>query len=239
MEPLAKLATDAAAQGKVTFQFRHQVDGLITTNGAVTCVHGSVLEPSSAARDTPSSRTKIGDFELHAPMVIVTTGGIGGNQDLVRPNWPAAAHLVTGVPTHVDGRMLAISEQAGGRLVNPDRMWHYTEGLTNYAPIWSNHGIRILAAPSSLWFDATGRRFPNPGVPSYDTLGTLGLIDRSGYGYSWFVLNKTILDKEVILSDSAQNPELTAGTWSATSPCGCLTARLRRSRHTWTRARTS
>jgi len=214
MEPFAKLVTDAAAAGKVTFAFRHQVDGIVTTNGAVTGVHGSILEPSSAARGTPSSRVKIGDFELHAPIVIVTSGGIGGNQDLVRANWPARlgrppAHMITGVPAHVDGRMLAISQAAGARLVNPDRMWHYTEGLTNFAPIWPNHGIRVLAAPSSLWFDATGRRLPNPGVPSYDTLGTLELIGRSGYDYTWFVLNKKIIDKEFILSGSEQNPELT------------------------------
>lgn len=214
MEPFAKLVNDAAAAGKVTFKFRYQVDGIVTTNGAVAGVRGSILEPSSALRGTPSSRTKIGDFELHAPIVVVTSGGIGGNQDLVRANWPARlgrppAHMITGVPAHVDGRMLAISQAAGARLVNPDRMWHYTEGLSNYAPIWPNHGIRVLAAPSSLWFDAKGRRLANPGVPSYDTLGTLDLIGRSGYDYTWFVLNKKIIDKEFILSGSEQNPELT------------------------------
>lgn len=66
--------------------------------------------------------------------------------------------MATGVPAHVDGRLLAITEQAGGRLVNPDRMEHYTEGLRNYDPIWPNHGIRILPGPSSMWFDATGSR---------------------------------------------------------------------------------
>ncbi|MCS7475669.1 FAD-binding dehydrogenase [Umezawaea endophytica] len=214
VEPFEKLVRAAVARGLVTFRFRHQVDGLITTNGAVTGVRGSVLQPSSAARGTPSSRTKVGDFELYAPMVIVTSGGIGGNQELVRRNWPARlgtppTRLVTGVPAHVDGRMLAISELAGARLVNPDRMWHYTEGLANHTPIWPGHGIRVLAAPSSLWFDATGRRLPNPGLPSYDTLGTLELIQRTGHPYSWFVLNKKIIDKEFVLSGSEQNPELT------------------------------
>jgi predicted oxidoreductase len=214
VEPFEKLVRAAAARGVVTFRFRHQVDGLITTNGAVTGVRGSVLQPSGAARGTPSSRTKVGDFELYAPMVIVTSGGIGGNQDLVRRNWPARlgtppTRMITGVPAHVDGRMLAISELAGARLVNPDRMWHYTEGLANHTPIWPGHGIRVLAAPSSLWFDATGRRFPNPGMPSYDTLGTLELIQRSGHPHSWFVLNKRIIDKEFVLSGSEQNPELT------------------------------
>ncbi|MEV6238510.1 FAD-binding dehydrogenase [Lentzea sp. NPDC051838] len=214
MEPFEKKVRDGVRAGKVTFKFRHQVDGLIVTNGAVTGVRGSVLEPSSAARGTPSSRTKIGDFELHAPMVIVTSGGIGANHDLVRRNWPARLgpapqRLITGVPAHVDGRMLAITELAGGRIVNRDRMWHYTEGMINHTPIWPDHGIRVLAAPSSMWFDARGRRFANPGIPSLDTLGTLELIGKSGYDYSWFILNKKIIDKEFVLSGSEQNPEIT------------------------------
>jgi len=214
MEPFEKKVRDAVRDGKVTFRFRHQVDGLIVTNGAVTGVRGTVLEPSNAKRGTPSSRTKIGDFELHAPMVIVTSGGIGANHDLVRRNWPARLgpapqRLVTGVPAHVDGRMLAISELAGARLVNRDRMWHYTEGMINHTPIWPDHGIRVLAAPSSLWFDARGHRFANPGIPSLDTLGTLELIGKSGHDYSWFVLNKKIIDKEFVLSGSEQNPEIT------------------------------
>ncbi|MFD9698758.1 FAD-binding dehydrogenase [Lentzea sp. NPDC059081] len=215
MEPFEKKVRDAVRDGKVTFRFRHQVDGLIVTNGAVTGVRGSVLEPSSAARGVASSRTKIGDFELHAPMVVVTSGGIGANHDLVRRNWPARLgpapqRLVTGVPAHVDGRMLAITELAGGRIVNRDRMWHYTEGMINHTPIWPGHGIRVLAAPSSMWFDARGKRFANPGIPSLDTLGTLELIGKSGYDYSWFILNKKIIDKEFVLSGSEQNPEITA-----------------------------
>ncbi|MET0237840.1 MAG: FAD-binding dehydrogenase, partial [Kibdelosporangium sp.] len=214
MEPFEKLVREGVAKGKVTFKFRHQVDALTTTNGAVNGVRGSVLQPSNAARGTASSRVKVGDFELHAPMVIVTSGGIGGNLDLVRSSWPARlgtppARLVTGVPAHVDGRMLGISQAAGARLVNRDRMWHYTEGMINHTPIWPGHGIRVLAAPSSLWFDAKGRRLVSPGIPSYDTLGTLELIARSGHDYSWFVLNKKIIDKEFMLSGSEQNPELT------------------------------
>ena len=215
MEPFEKKVRDAVRDNKVTFKFRHQVDALITSNGAVTGVRGSLLEASSAARGTPSSRKKVGDFELYAPMVVVTSGGIGANKDLVRRNWPARLgpapqRLVTGVPAHVDGRMLAISELAGARLVNRDRMWHYTEGMINHTPIWPDHGIRVLAAPSSLWLDARGKRFPNPGIPSLDTLGTLELIGKSGYDYSWFVLNKKIIDKEFVLSGSEQNPEITA-----------------------------
>ncbi|MFJ6984744.1 MULTISPECIES: FAD-binding dehydrogenase [unclassified Streptomyces] len=214
VEPFEKKVRAAVAAGKVAFRFRHRVDGLVTTGGAVTGVRGAVLEPSSAARGKPSSRTVVGEFELRAPVVVVTSGGIGANHDLVRQNWPARmgrppAFMVTGVPAHVDGRMLAITERAGGRIVNPDRMWHYTEGLRNYDPIWPGHGIRILPGPSSMWFDATGKRFTSPDIPGYDTLHTLKTITDSGHDYSWFVTTQKIIAKEFALSGSEQNPDLT------------------------------
>src|SRR5699024_1613254 len=118
-------------------------------------------------------------------------------------------HMLSGVPAHVDGRMLAIAEAAGGRIVNRDRMWHYTEGIKNWSPVWPRHGIRILPGPSSVWLDAWGRRFPAPNFPGFDTLGTLEVIQKTGYDYSWFILTEKIIEKEFALSGSEQNPDLT------------------------------
>jgi len=212
--PFERRVRDAASSGLVGLRFRHRVDELTLTGGAVDGVRGAILEPSQAARGTRSSRTQVGEFELHAPAVIVTSGGIGGNFDLVRENWPdrlgpAPERMISGVPEHIDGRMLAIAERAGGRLVNRDRMWHYTEGIQNWDPIWARHGIRILPGPSSLWFDARGQRFPAPHFPGFDTLGTLAAIRATGFDYSWFVLTQKIIEKEFALSGSEQNPDLT------------------------------
>lgn len=134
--------------GLVDYKPRHQVDGLVKEGHNVTGVFGSVLEPSEAARGEASSRKAVGDFLYHAEAVVVTSGGIGGNHELIRKNWPerlgaAPENMLSGVPAHVDGRMLAITEKAGGRLVNRDRMWHYTEGIKNWNPVWHKHGIRI------------------------------------------------------------------------------------------------
>jgi uncharacterized protein len=212
--PFERRLRDSVAKGLVELRFRHRVDELSVTDGVVDGVRGAVLEPSTAARGTASSRTEAGQFELHAQAVIVTSGGIGGNHDLVRANWPsrlgpAPRRMISGVPEHVDGRMLGITEKAGARVVNRDRMWHYTEGIQNWAPIWARHGIRILPGPSSLWFDARGRRFPAPCFPGFDTLGTLEAIVASGYDHSWFVLTQKIIEKEFALSGSEQNPDLT------------------------------
>ncbi|MFF2276558.1 FAD-binding dehydrogenase [Agromyces sp. NPDC058126] len=202
------------AAGLVEFRHRHRVDELIVEGGAVVGVRGAVLAPDDAARGEASNRDVVGDFELRAPAVLVSSGGIGGNHELVRASWPARlgeppAEMLSGVPAHVDGRMLGIAEASGARLVNGDRMWHYTEGITNWDPVWPLHGIRILPGPSSLWFDAEGRRLPPPLFPGFDTLGTLEHLMATGHGHSWFVLTQKIIEKEFALSGSEQNPDLT------------------------------
>ncbi|MFE6665461.1 FAD-binding dehydrogenase [Streptomyces sp. NPDC057697] len=212
--PFERRVRAGVAKGLVTFRFRHRVTGLGRTAGVVDTVTGEVLEPSAAARGTASSRRATGTFELRAQAVIVTSGGIGGNHDLVRKQWPARlgtppAKMLSGVPAHVDGLMLGIAEEAGAHHINRDRMWHYTEGIENWNPIWAAHGIRILPGPSSLWFDARGKRLPVPLFPGFDTLGTLEHIMRSGHDHTWFVLDRRIIGKEFALSGSEQNPDLT------------------------------
>ncbi|MFJ5090282.1 FAD-binding dehydrogenase [Streptomyces sp. NPDC088674] len=214
LAPFVRRVREAAARGLVEFRFRHRVTGLGRSAGSVDTVSGEILEPSGVARGTASSRTVTGSFELRAQAVIVTTGGIGGNHDLVRAAWPARLgtppeKLLSGVPAHVDGLMLKVAGDAGGHLINGDRMWHYTEGIQNWNPIWAKHGIRILPGPSSLWLDAEGRRLPVPLFPGFDTLGTLDHIMSTGHGYTWFVLNQRIIGKEFTLSGSEQNPDLT------------------------------
>ncbi|MDM5326588.1 FAD-binding dehydrogenase [Neobacillus sp. CF12] len=214
VQPFEKSVREGIAAGLVDYRPRHQVNTLLTENGAVIGVNGSILVPSSAARGEKSSRDVMGAFEFKAQAVIVTSGGIGGNHELIRRNWPARLgsppkNMISGVPDHVDGRMLEITENAGGRIVNRDRMWHYTEGIKNWNPVWSNHGIRILPGPSSIWLDAKGKRFQVPNFPGFDTLGTLEGILQTGYDYSWFILTQKIIEKEFALSGSEQNPDLT------------------------------
>jgi predicted oxidoreductase len=214
VEPFEREVRAAADRGLVELRFRHRVDELTVTGGVVDGVRGSVLEPSTVRRGQPSSRTVVGEFELRAQAVVVTSGGIGGNEDMIRRNWPERLgrppkHMLYGVPEHVDGRMLAITESAGGAVINPDRMWHYTEGIENWDPIWPRHGIRVLPGPSSLWFDARGRRLPVPLFPGFDTLGTLEHIMSTGYDHTWFVLTQKVIEREFALSGSEQNPDLT------------------------------
>jgi predicted oxidoreductase len=212
--PFERRVRAGQQRGLVTLAFRHRVDELIVSDGAVTGARGKVLEPSRASRGEDTSRVEVGDFEATAQAVVCTSGGIGGNFDMVRRNWPERMgpppkNLISGVPKHVDGRMIAIAEEAGGNLIGRDRMWHYVEGIKNWSPVWSDHGIRILPGPSSMWFDATGKQLPVPLFPGFDTLGTLEHIGKTGYDYTWFVLTRQIIEREFALSGSEQNPDLT------------------------------
>ncbi len=217
VEPFERRVREAVTKGLVQLRFRHRVDALTVTDGVVTGVSGAVLAPDAMERGEPSNRDEVGAFDLSAQAVIVTSGGIGGNLDLVRRNWPVDRvgpmprdeSVVIGVPDHVDGRMLGITEDAGANIVNRDRMWHYVEGIRNHSPIWTKHGIRILPGPSSLWLDATGKRLPVPLFPGFDTLGTLEHILKTGYEHSWFILTRKIIEKEFALSGSEQNPDMT------------------------------
>ncbi|MPY17167.1 FAD-binding dehydrogenase [Paenibacillus glucanolyticus] len=214
VKPFEFRVREAISSGLVEYRPRHQVDELMTHDGAVMGVKGSVLAPSPVLRGEKSSRDVIGEYECYAEAVVVSSGGIGANHALIRQLWPsrlgkAPQNMLSGVPAHVDGRMLGIAEQAGGRMVNRDRMWHYTEGIQNWDPVWPMHGIRILPGPSSLWLDARGQRFPAPNFPGFDTLGTLKAIQDTGYDYSWFILTRKVIEKEFALSGSEQNPDLT------------------------------
>jgi predicted oxidoreductase len=214
IEPFVRRVRAGVQQGLVTLCFRHRVTDLTMSDSSVDGVHGEILEPDTAARGVKSSRVVADEFTLRAQAVIVTSGGIGGNHELVRRNWPKSwgappQHMVSGVPAHVDGHMQEVVATSGGRIINADRMWHYPEGIQNFAPIWSKHAIRILSGPSPLWLDAHGQRLPIPLYPGFDTLGALQYIMSTGYDYSWFLLNQRIIEREFALSGSEQNPDLT------------------------------
>lgn len=219
LRPFEERVCAAEQAGKVTFGFRHRVTGFDIKDGKMAGISGDILAADDAIRGAATNRDIIDSFDIRADQVIITSGGIGGNFDLVRRNWdasksgPLPQKMVSGVPEHVDGLLLDIVKDAGAELINTDRMWHYTEGVQNWDPIWPKHGIRILPGPSSMWFDATGDRLPAPCMPGFDTMSTLHEICRRGHDHTWFVLTQKIIEKEFALSGSEQNFDLTEGGW--------------------------
>ncbi|MGB3063771.1 FAD-binding dehydrogenase [Sphingobacterium thalpophilum] len=214
VKPFVEKAYQAERKGLLLFKFRHRVTNLIRRNGAVKGVSGDILADDDQERGVATNRNVISSFSFYAPHIVIASGGIGGNHELVRENWPARLgiaplKMISGVPAYVDGKMIGVAEKMGAHMINRDRMWHYTEGVQNWNSIWPDHGIRILPGPSSMWFDAKGDRLPAPYLPGFDTLGTLKYLQQNGSSYSWFILTQNILKKEFALSGSEQNPDIT------------------------------
>lgn len=202
LAPFISRVRRAEDEGRINLRFRHRVEDFTETGGSVDGVQGRNLETDE-------------EFTLRAQAVVVAAGGIGGNPDLVRRFWPEERYgpppedMLQGVPDHVDGSMLELVERSGGSILNSGRMWSYPEGIPHHTPVWSRHAVRILAGPSSMWLDATGRRLPPPLFPVYDTLAALEHILKTGHGHSWFVLNHRMASDEFSLSGSVHNPDLT------------------------------
>ncbi len=201
LEPFVARAREHQRAGRIALRFGHRVGEVTTGAGAVEGIAGTTTEGEP--------------FEVEAGAVVMATGGIGGNHDLVRRYWPRErlgdppADLLQGVPDSVDGSGLVVADQAGAELVNMDRMWNYPEAVPHHTPIWNAHAARLICGPSSLWTDATGRRFEAPHFPLHDTLATFERIARSGHEHSWFIANRRIVADEWSLSGSANNPDLT------------------------------
>ena len=218
VEPFARRLAAHREAGRIALRTRHAVEDLLVEEGRVVGVRGSVLAPDDSARGAGSTREATCEFEERAAAVLLATGGIGGNEELVRSLWPEELgtmpeDFVHGVPASVDGAGMLAAERAGARWIHRDRMWHYTEGIRNWDPVWRGHGIRILPGPSSLWIDARGHRLPAPAYPGFDTTGTLRHLRTTGHDHSWFVLTRKIIEKEFALSGSEQNPDLTGKDW--------------------------
>ncbi|HFH2489367.1 TPA: FAD-binding dehydrogenase [Staphylococcus aureus] len=201
-------------EGQFRFLSRHQVTHIDIQNNQIKGISGNILEPSDVNRGEASSREIIDTFAYDVDDLVISTGGIGANHDMIKKNWPKRLgpppnYMIQGVPDSTDGKMIELTETLGVNIVNKDRMWPYTEGIHNYSPIWTNHGIRIIPGPSSIWLDAKGSRMSTPDFPGFDTLHSLETITKTGYDYSWFVLTEDIIKKEFALSGSEQNPDIT------------------------------
>ena len=133
---------DAAADAAwSTLRFRHRVDDLVShrRRGHRRARRGARAQRRRARR-RPSSRAEVGDFELRAQAVVVTSGGIGGNHDLVRASWPArlgaaaAADALRRARARRRPDAAASPRPPAASVINRDRMWHYTEGIAQLGP---------------------------------------------------------------------------------------------------------
>src|ERR1700744_947163 len=72
--------------------------------------------------------------------------------------------------------------------------------------------IREISSYFNPWYRLR-TRISCCSVDSFDALGTLEHLRRTGHDYSWFILDQQIIRKEFALSGSEQNPDLTGKSW--------------------------
>jgi hypothetical protein len=102
--------------------------------------------------------------------------------------------------------LLKRAEELGANVTHLERMWNDAAGVRHWAPLFPNHGLRLVPAKSPLWVNFQGRRFVDPPlVGSYDSLLLVDRICREKKKYSWQVMNRKIANKEFAVSGSEFN----------------------------------
>ncbi len=151
------------------------------------------------------------DFEAHAEVVVVATGGIMGNIKMVKDNWfadwgEAPKTLLNGSHQFALGDLHVETEKLGGRITHLDKQWNYAAGVHHPKPYWDNHGLSLVPPKSALWLNYKGERIgPKPLVTAFDTRFLVEQICKQDRKYSWQILNKKIAVKELAVSGSEYN----------------------------------
>lgn len=191
----------AAKKGHLTLLFQHRVENFITHDGTVTGLEGHDIKS-----DQP--------FHLSAEITVIATGGIGGNLDRVRQNWPrhmgqAPTKILNGCHPSANGHMHDRVQQIEGQVTHLDKMWNYAAGIAHPQPKFDHHGLSLVPTRSSLWLNHTGQRIgPQPLVAGFDTAFLCQQVAAQEKPWTWHLMNWKIARRELAISGAAHNPDL-------------------------------
>jgi uncharacterized protein len=181
-------------RSQLDLRFETLVTGLVEDGGRVTGV-------------------RLGDDELAADAVVIAAGGVGGNLDIVRREWPddlgeAPEHLLMGSHAYADGAMHEEVERVGGRVTHLSRMWNYADAVRHPEPRRELHGIKLIPPRSGLFLEPSGRRFFPPVLPTFDNYHALERMCETREKYAWLVCNWKIARRELDVSGAQHNPSI-------------------------------
>src|SRR4051812_9469481 len=155
---------------------------------------------------------RVGEEEIGAREVVIAAGGIGGNLDIVRRNWPKhmggpPEDILMGSHYYADGAMHEEVERLGGNVTHLDRMWNYADAVRHPKPRRKDHGVKLIPPRSGLLLDPDGKRYgPVPVMPTFDAYYALERMCEDERKYSWLVCNWKIACRELDVSGSEHNP---------------------------------
>jgi uncharacterized protein len=153
-------------------------------------------------------------YEVAAETVVIAAGGIGGNLEIVRREWPddlgrPPENILMGSHYYADGAMHEEVGRIGGNVTHISRMWNYADSVRHPRPRRPLHGVKLIPPRSGLVLDPTGRRYgPAPVMPVFDARYALERMCERDEKYSWLVCNWPIARRELDVSGSEHNPQL-------------------------------
>jgi predicted oxidoreductase len=152
--------------------------------------------------------------EVAATRIVIAAGGIGGNLDIVRGEWPPElgkppAEILMGSHYYADGAMHKEVQRIGGNVTHISRMWNYADAVRHPSPRRPLHGLKLIPPRSGLVLDPTGRRYgPIPLIPTFDAYYALQRMMEDERGYYWMICNWKIARRELDVSGSQHNPNI-------------------------------
>ena len=146
---------------------------------------------------------------------MIAAGGIGGNLDIVRREWPPELgqppeEILMGSHYYADGAMHEEVTRIGGNVT------HISSGCgttPTRCAIRSRGGrctaLKLIPPRSGLVLDPTGRRYgPIPLMPTFDAYYALQRMCEDPRGYYWMICNWKIARRELDVSGSEHNPQI-------------------------------
>ena len=182
-------------RSSLSIRFNTKVTGLIEENERIA---GVTLE----------------DGELRGGAVLIAAGGVGGNLDIVRRNWPEnlgspPKDILMGSHYYADGAMHEEVERIGGNVTHLERMWNYADAVHHPRPQRPLHGLKLIPPRSGLVLDPTGRRYgPEALIPTMDAYHALERMCEDDRKYYWMICNQKIARRELDVSGSQHNPSI-------------------------------
>jgi uncharacterized protein len=211
-------------RGTLDLRLRSRVTGLISEDGRI--VGCQVRSEDDWQRRSPKTDVDAGerdgasvageDYEaLAAKAVVIAAGGIGGNLDIVRREWPTSElgsppeKLLMGSHYYADGALHEEVERLGGNITHLSRMWNYADAVRHPKPQREHHGLKLIPPRSGVMLNPDGRRYgPVPVMPTFDAYAALERMCEDERKYSWLICNFKIAKRELDISGSQHNPHL-------------------------------
>jgi predicted oxidoreductase len=166
--------------------------------------------------ESDTSEGSQGNYEVRAATaVVIAAGGIGGNLELVRREWPTAElgsppqKLLMGSHYYADGALHEEVRRLGGAVTHLPRMWNYADAVRHPKPQREHHGLKLIPPRSGIMLNPDGRRYgPVPVMPTFDAYAALERMCEDERKYSWLICNFKIAKRELDVSGSQHNPHL-------------------------------